>query len=48
MEPVGEPYMEACQSPWKGKGNWTDKCPKTELTGEMFCYKKIDTFMKKS
>ena len=44
IEPVGEPYREVCKAPEKE----TNKCPKTELTGEMFCYKKINTFMKKA
>ena len=26
----------------------TDQCPKSELTGEMFCYKWKNTFMQKS
>ena len=44
-EPVGEPYREVCLSPLKRK---TEECPKTELTGEMFCYQRKITFMKRS
>ena len=35
-------------SDWPSLWPQTNKCPKTELTGEMFCYKKINTFMKKA
>ena len=45
IEPVGEePTGRSAKAPEKE----TDKCPKTVLTGEMFCHKKINTFMKKA
>ena len=44
IEPVGEPYREVCLSPEKE----TEEFPKTELTGEMFCYQRKITFMKRS
>ena len=36
IEPVGEPYREVCQSPWKG--NW--QMSSNRIVGEMFCYKR--------
>ena len=43
IEPVGEPYREVCLRPEKE----TEECPKTELTGGMFSYKRKKHFHEK-
>ena len=39
-----EPVGRSAKAPEKE----TEECPKTELTGEMFCYQRKITFMKRS